>query len=33
MQSAVEESEELEPEPKERTITVLRLAEGLVGGH
>jgi len=33
MQSAVEEAEELEPEPKERIMTVLRLTEGVVGGH
>jgi hypothetical protein len=33
MQSAVEEAEELEPDPKERTMAVLRLTEGLVGGH
>jgi len=33
MQNTVEGSEELDPEPKERTMTVLRLTERLVGGH
>jgi hypothetical protein len=33
MQSAVEKAEELEPDPKERSMTVLRLTEGLVEGH
>jgi len=33
MQSAVEEVEELEPESKERTTTVLKFTEGLVAGH
>jgi hypothetical protein len=33
MRSAVEVAEELEPEPKERTMTGLKLTEALVGGH
>jgi len=33
MQSAGQEAEELEPESKKRNMTVLKLTEGLAGGH